>query len=552
MTNNQPKEPFSEVLKRISKETFREKYLELSRDELRAYFNIGHSNLVNFIKYHHLEDIVEEAKQLKRKKRYQNKANNKLANLINKAPKDSFIEYYINQNHSIDDTCIYFNITMNEAIKLIQEYDCRKDHKLSAVHTLITKDNRYGDSGYNNREQAKETCLEKYGVENPGQVPEFTSAGYATKVLNRPNDPTNITKNFQTRINNSGSLENSYLMGTENRIRNNLEKYGVSNPAKLPEIREAISNSLQTTFMERYGSTCYWTMEDAKRSNGSKDSSFNLAFANLLDNNNINYEREFKLHNFIYDFKINNILIEINPTPTHNITWSPYPSKIDEEYHLRKSSNAEKNGFRCIHIWDWDDINKIIHLLQSKTKIYARKCIIKLVSKKDAILFINNYHLQGYAKDEIRLGLYYENNLVSIMTFGKPRYNKNYQYELIRYCSSNKVIGGAEKLFKYFLINYSPSSIISYCDRSKFSGNIYLKLGFKFKQLNLSKHWYNLKTKKHILDSLLRARGFDQLLGKEYGTYGKGSNNYELMRNHGFVELIDAGQASYIYNNSTK
>ena len=74
---------------------------------------------------------------------------------------------------------------------------------------------------------------------------------------------------------------------------------------------------------------------------------------------------------------------------------------------------------------------------------------------------------------------------------------------------------------------------------------MYSRLGFKYKNTTLSTHWFNIKTKKHILDSLLRARGFDQLLGKEYGYYGKGSSNRYLMLSHKFVEIIDAGQAVY-------
>ena len=437
---------------------------------------------------------------------------------------------------------------MHDCIKLIQEYDAHKDSKTAAINCLATKEAKYGDAGYNNRAKAKATCIEKYGVENPSQVPEFTANAYATKLLNRPDDPNNITKNFETRIINHGSIETSYILAKEHRIENNLQKYGVANTSQLPEKRKKISESLKSTFMQKYGATCYWTTEDAKRSNGSKDSNFNLAFAKLLDEYSIDYEREFTLNKFIYDFKINNILLEINPTPTHNITWNPYSNKtIDRSYHQRKSQNAEDNGFRCIHVWDWDNLDKIIYLLKSKTKIYARNCEVKLVDKFEAAAFINTYHLQNYAKDEVRIGLYYNNLLVSIMTFGKPRYNKKYEYELIRYCSSCNIIGGAEKLFKYFISNYSPESIISYCDRSKFSGNVYMKLGFKFKNITPSSHWFNLKTKTHILDSLLRARGFDQLLGKEYGLYGKGSNNHELMVQHGFAEVIDAGQASYIY-----
>ena len=110
------------------------------------------------------------------------------------------------------------------------------------------------------------------------------------------------------------------------------------------------------------------------------------------------------------------------------------------------------------------------------------------------------------------------------------------------------IIGGSEKLFKYFINKYKPESIISYCDRSKFKGDVYQSLGFTLINKGIpTKHWYNLKTKKHLLDSSLRARGFDILLGKEYGCFGKGTSNNELMLKHGFVEIYDCGQASYKY-----
>ena len=174
----------------------------------------------------------------------------------------------------------------------------------------------------------------------------------------------------------------------------------------------------------------------------------------------------------------------------------------------------------------------------------ARKCIIKSVEEEEARNFINSYHIQGYVKATISIGLYYNDNLISIMTFGKPRYNKNYEYELVRYCASKNVIGGAERLFKYFLNNHQPSSIISYCDLSKFSGDTYLKLGFKLKRISApAKHWYNIKTKQHITDNLLRARGFDQLFNTNFG---KGTSNDELMLQAGFVTVYDCGQATYV------
>ena len=162
---------------------------------------------------------------------------------------------------------------------------------------------------------------------------------------------------------------------------------------------------------------------------------------------------------------------------------------------------------------------------------------------KEAKLFLNKYHIQGYAKDDIRLGLYHNGELVSIMTFGKPRYNKNFEYELVRYCSSINITGGSSKLFKHFLNKYNPKSICSYCDLSKFKGETYSLLGFKLRSISSpAVHWYD--GHRHITDNLLRQWGFDNLFNT---SYGKGTSNRDLMLSHGFVEIYDCGQATYEY-----
>lgn len=276
-----------------------------------------------------------------------------------------------------------------------------------------------------------------------------------------------------------------------------------------------------------------------------KHSKPNENFARLLDEHNITYDREFRLGSYSYDFKINDILIEINPSITHNVTLSPFGKIISKDYHKNKSELATKHGYRCIHVWDWDDITKIIKLLLPKPRIYARNCEVKLVPKKEAVKFIDEIHLQNYAKSTINLGLYYNNELVSIMTFGKPRYSKNFDYELIRYCSSAEVIGGPNKLFSHFVKDYSPKSVVSYCDLSKFTGKLYKELGFTEKRVSMSKHWYNSKNKVHITDNLLRQQGFDRLFGTEFGKY---TSNEELMLSHNFIEIYDSGQVTFELN----
>ena len=471
--------------------------------------------------------------------------------MINDVSKDELIEFYITQNHSYQDTAKHFNITENQLFQLIDYYSCRKPKTVSTKISAETKQEKYGSSTYNNREQASKTCLQKYNVDNPAKVDIFMKNAYQTKVDKYGiTNSNNWIKGHETRIDNFGSLEESYRITTLHRQETLLNEYGVDNIAKLKETKEKIKTSTRNTFQEKYGVDCYWLLPDAKRSNDSKNSSYNVAFEQLLIQNNISFEREVTVGRFIYDFKVNDYLIEINPAATHNITWSPYSDTgIDKKYHKNKSDNAVEHGYRCIHIWEWDDYNKIIkQLLLPRTKIYARNCIIRNVELHEAKEFINKNHLQGYARDTIRIGLYYNNELVSIMTFGKPRYSLTADYELIRYCSSCTVIGGAEKIFKYFLKTYNPEFIVSYCDTAKFAGNVYNKLGFEYVTSTLSHHWFNLKTKQHILDSLLRKRGFDQLFNTNFG---KGTSNSDLMIQHGFVEVVDSGQTTYMYKNSS-
>lgn len=405
-----------------------------------------------------------------------------------------------------------------------------------------TKLEKYGNENYVNRKKAEETYFEKTGYRNPGLNPDSIKKAKQTK-LEKYNDENYVNK--------------------EKAKQTNLNKYGVEDAFKSKEVikkraktfKERYSNSLEIhnkrveTCLERYN-VPYACMREECRDASKAISKINLHFEELLDKNNIIHLKEFRIKNLSYDFKLNNnIVIEIDPTSYHNINWNPKREPMKLDYHLNKSLLAEENGYFCIHIFDWDDWDKIINLIKDdKEIIYARKCEIKEVSKEDCAEFLNKYHLQGNCKgQDIRLGLYFNNELLEIMTFGKPRYNKNCQYELLRLCSNAKIIGGSEKLFKYFVNNYNPSSIVSYCDKSKFKGDVYQRLGFELKDKGSPRcHWFNIATGEHITDNLLRQRGFDQLFN---ANYGKGTSNEKLMLQHGFVQVYDCGQATYIWNN---
>lgn len=405
-----------------------------------------------------------------------------------------------------------------EEIKRKVEKTCLKRYGVTSTNKLEST-----------KQKSKETCLKKYGVEFAGQ----------SEQLRKKIEETNLKK-YGVRIASCNKT-------IANKIKEKLSK-------KYKEEKETILSKVRQTCLEKYGVE-YPCLREEARNKLTCISSVNKNFYNKLIRNNINAELEFSLKRYAYDIKIDTVFIEIDPIFTHNSShdimlgnYCVHPKS--STYHQEKSLYALNNGYHCIHLWDWDDEDKIIEMLKEKEALYARKLCIKVPTLEETALFLAQYHLQGSCMgQDIRFGLYKGDELVELMTFGKPRYNKKYQYELLRLCTKAgyKVIGGAEKLFNHFIKEYNPESVISYCDNSKFKGDVYKKLGMTLKDYGKpSKHWFNPITCRHITDNLLRQRGYSQLhKDKEHK---KGENNEQLMLENGYLEIYDCGQSTYVWN----
>ena len=399
------------------------------------------------------------------------------------------------------------------------------------------------------KDKIKATSLERYGVDNPSKSDviknRIVESNRKNLGVDYPMQSKDVMDKFRaTSFEKYGTEYPNQSEIVKSKIdASTLEHYGVNRACKLDEFKQKIVD----TNRERYG-VDYTCLIYSGKLKGN-DSSYNRSFAELLDINNITYEREFLLQKYSYDFKVGNTLIEIDPTATHNTYFSPYgDNRIDVNYHRDKTKLAKDNGYSVIHIFEWDDINKVMQLLKNRVTIYARKCEVRMVSEVDTGNYLDTYHLQGTCRGQkIRLGLYYNNQLVSLMTFGKSRFNKNCEYELLRYCASHNVVGGAEKLFKYFVDTYKPNSVVSYCDTSKFSGKVYDTLSFEFIKTNKPrKHWYSMKERRHITDGLLLSQGYDRLFKENHG---KGTSNEELILARGYLPVYDCGQSTYIWRN---
>ena len=211
---------------------------------------------------------------------------------------------------------------------------------------------------------------------------------------------------------------------------------------------------------------------------------------------------------------------------------------VDNNYHQEKSLQAQEKGIQLIHIWEWEwseNKEKIQNFIKSKLgiferKIFARKCKVKEIDNKTYQDFCNENHLQSSAGAKVKLGLFYEEELIQVMSFGIPRFTNDFEYEIIRECSKQDyiILGGKEKLWKYFIKNFQPKSVISYCDFSKFTGDSYLKLGFKKERLNKPGFvWW---------DKNLNV------------TYPRSPWKHNEMKEKGYLKIYDAGQLVFVWN----
>jgi len=243
---------------------------------------------------------------------------------------------------------------------------------------------------------------------------------------------------------------------------------------------------------------------------------------------------------------LHKIAIEFNGLYWHSDNF------IDKNYHLNKTKACEDIGIQLIHIFEDEWVNKkdvvksrLRNLLGvTEYKIYGRKCSIKEITNNISRIFLDKNHLQGFTNSTVKLGLFHEEELVSVMLFNKPRIGigQDYDgYELTRFASklNTSVIGGADKLLKYFVKNTKPKKIVSYADKRWSNGDLYEKLGFKLTHENKPNYWYVLgKTRKHRFNYRKNAL-------KEKGIDITNKTEHEIMLNLGIYRIYDCGTLSY-------
>ncbi|NPV12859.1 MAG: hypothetical protein HPY57_13895 [Ignavibacteria bacterium] len=436
---------------------------------------------------------------------------------------------------------------------------------------------KYGVKHYNKldifKEKRKNTNLEKYGVESPMK------------------DETIKSKQLKTTFDKFGvkcSLQNENVKIKTLKTMN--DKYGVDYSMQNTEIKKKIltkrletiikkiqeknkhilkiSNNIYTIKCDLCNKTyeisshmyCQRRIQNTVQCTicnpiGNKFSGKENLLLNFIKEN-YNGEIILNCRNIISPYELDIYLSNLNLAFEFNgLYWHSELYK-DKNYHINKTDLCQEKGIQLIHIWedDWNfkqDIVKsmILNKLgKTPNKIYARKCKIKEINDNKLVRkFLDENHIQGHIGSSVKIGLFYNDELVSLMTFGKKRVfmnsvSKEDEWELLRFCNklNTNVIGAASKLFKYFTKNFTFTEITTYADRSHSNGKLYETIGLKFISKTNPNYYY-------VIDGIRKHRfGFRKNVLVDKG-YDKNKSEHEIMLEREINRIYDSGSLKYIF-----
>ena len=372
-------------------------------------------------------------------------------------------------------------------------------------------------------EKYKETNLERHGTTNPFNNPQ----GRSTESYEA-----STAKTKQTMVDRYGVDHNSKLRKTNLSLFTGFESF----------TRTELANMLHTPY-----STLNRHIRETGVSVKEPQSSTHEDFIeSILLEIGVEYIKNDRTrlikHELDFYIPTHDIAIEVN-----GVYWHCTPQK-DKDYHLNKTIECEKLGTQLIHFTDHEIDNHpeiCASMVRARMgiceRIYARKCNFVYVESPEAKMFHIENHIAGYRPCSTHVGLKYNGKLCALMSLGKPRFSKAWEYEIFRFSTKldSRVIGGFSKILK----NSGFTNIVTYADRrfSTPTHNVYKSSGFKYvgssspnyqytkdHRLLFSRHMFQKHKLKDKLDT------FDPLLSES-----------ENMGLNGYKKLYDCGTLIY-------
>lgn len=396
------------------------------------------------------------------------------------------------------------------------------------------------------QENRNKTFLEKYGTTTPNQSPEYKEK--MSKLFNK--------KDWSER---SEKIKNNILIPKYSKI---CEKDDLT----LLEFRDRFDCTVKCNICNNIfdahvlGYLTDYSTHNLCRvchpiDNNIYDSQLSVIFEEILNEHNITYIKNYRqlIKPLEVDFYIPDLKLAFELNGNY---WHSEKLK-DKNYHINKTKLCQEKGVKLIHIFE-DELklkyeitkSRIENLLGvSKHKIYARQCSIQELSISDKKDFLNKNHLDGDTISKYNIGLFYNDTLVSVATFGKRKISKKQEFELLRFANKidYSIIGGFSKLLNYFIEHYNFDELITYAD-IRWSGcdeknTVYFKNGFEY--LSTSKPNYFYLKNNDFINRLNRCNFMKHKL-VEMG-YDKNKTESQIMFENGYTKIWDCGSLKYKY-----
>lgn len=340
--------------------------------------------------------------------------------------------------------------------------------------TKATKLSKYNNPNYCNHEKAKETCEKKYGA------PYYLSSEKGKKHLQKK------------IIENNGSLK---LDVETNKKLNDIHFLKDLNKTKsMTDIAEYLGVTLKAVsdkFVKHNVSPINHISKKQKLQQKLVDS---IPFVTSVNDRSIITPKEIDI------VTSKKIAIELN-----GVYWHSRKDNLWKTKHLEKHIECKNAGYQLLQFTDVEWIEKpdiVVSIIKAKmgifkTKIRASKCNISFINSKVAKSFYESNHIQGFASAKHHYGLFYDNKLVFAMSLRKPRFNPEYEYEIVRMSSklNSIVYGGMSKMMKHIEKTLNPKNLVSYANRDYSDGMSYSSTGFvQVKETEPGYFWCKNKT----------------------------------------------------------
>jgi hypothetical protein len=458
-----------------------------------------------------------------------------------------------------------FKKSLKEGYGSFCSIKCNNQSKKQKEKIKNTFNKKYGGHPMSSqivKDKVKKTNLEKYGVDNIFKDSEYIIKKTKEKLgVSNPNKLNHVKEKKRVTNNERYGVDTNLLLchNREKNLKSKLKKFNKKYKSlniindrgnyvslgcdKCNNIYDIDRSLLFYRFDNKLNCCTVCNPVSELRSIKEKELSdfiSSLGFDITISNRDLLKGKEIDIL-----IKDKNIGFELNGLYYHSDLFK------DKNYHIDKTIECKKEGIRLIHIFEdeWDNKKDIVKsriknlLGLTDNKIYGRKCSIKKITTKIKTKFLNDNHIQGTVGSKINYGLYYDDELVSIMTFGKGRNimnGKNYEWELLRFCNkiNYNVIGGASKLLKHFIKVNNPNNIISYADIRWSNGNLYDILGFNHINTSQPNYFYIINKKREhrykFRKDILISEGFD-----------KNKTEHEIMSDRGYNKIYDCGNMVY-------